>query len=150
MKEWIFRTLILCVVGVAGYSTFSLYQKGLFDIPDMPEGAYAFSRGSFRGIVFDQEVSNPRGVERSKFGRQLVYVNPERRYLSVPYEVPSWLEDAWSICTRPADNESAALEQSMPDSLKRNLVGARLDAVCRISVEGEEVLTGLLYSVPKL
>ncbi|NIZ63094.1 hypothetical protein DL239_19190 [Sedimentitalea sp. CY04] len=150
MFKWFFRMLLLCIVGVIGFATFGWHQKGLLNIPHLPEGAYAFSRGGLRGVVFGQEVSNPTGVESPKFFRQLIHVNPERMYLSLPLQVPHWLEDTWSNCTPPTGNEAADFEQSMPDDLKRNLVGARLDAVCRINLESEEVLRGLLYSIPNL
>jgi len=150
MFKWIFRALLLCVLGLGGYVTVAWYQKGLFDIPDLPEGAYAFSRGGLRGVVFGQEVSNPTGTESPKFFRQLIHANPDRMYINLTYEVPTWLEDAWSNCTPPIDKESVEIAQSMPDELKRKMIGARLDAICRIDVEGEEVWRGLLYSAPKL
>jgi hypothetical protein len=39
----------------------------------------------------------------------------------------------------------------MPEETKRELVGARFDALCYIEVDGEErIARGLIYSVPKL
>lgn len=150
MIKWILRFLLIGIVGFLGYVTFLSHQKGYFNIPDMPEGSYVIStRGGFRGIILDAEVSMPI-TDMPKFFRRIIHANPGRRYLPIPFEVAPWFEDAWSICTSPSEQERDGFLKPIPQDLKKNLVSARLDAVCKIDVDGKEVLRGLLYSVPKL
>ena len=150
MIKWFLRLLLIGVVGIFGVGMFDIYEKGYFNIPDLPEGSYIFSKGNgMRGIVLDAEVSDPT-ESMPKFFRQIGIANPDRRYIAIPVDVAPWFEDAWSICKSPSADERAGFERSMPEELRRNLANARFDAVCRIDVDGKDVLRGLLYSVPKL
>jgi len=116
----------------------------------MPEGSYVIStRSGFRGIVLDADVSKPI-EDMPNFFRRLNLASPDRRYLSIPFDVAPWFKDAWSICTSPSEKERDGLLGSMPEELKKSLWNARLDAVCRIDVDGEEVLRGMIFSVPNL
>jgi hypothetical protein len=69
-------------------------------------------------------------------------VRPERKYLGMPFAVPSWYEDAWSFCSAPSPDEKAKSQDLGP--------GSRLEAICRIKVDQQEVLRGAIYSVPDL
>lgn len=151
MVKWIFKLFLIGIVVVVGYTTIQTYRKGYFSIPDMPDGSYAFSfNGSMRGIVLDVEASVPSTASNPKFLRRIFFANPDRRYFGIPFQVAPWIENAWSICAPPSEGARAGFERAMPDNLKQTLEYARLDAVCRVDVDGEEVLRGLLYSVPKL
>ena len=150
MIKRVLKLLLIGVIGFFGYAGFQAYQKGYFSMPDMPEGSYAYSRkGGMRGIILNAEVSDPI-TDMPKFFRRINLANPDRRYFSVPFVVTPWLEDVWSICISPSEDERVRFQQSMSDELKQDLAYARFDAICRIDVEGEIVLRGLLYSVPKL
>jgi hypothetical protein len=150
MIKGFLKLLLIGVIGFLGYGAFQAYQKGYFSMPDMPEGSYAYSRkDGMRGIILNAEVSDPI-ADMPKFFRRINLANPDRRYFGVPFAVAPWLEDVWSICISPSEEERVEFPQSMPDELKQDLAYARFDAVCRIDVEGEMVLRGLLYSVPNL
>lgn len=150
MIKGFLKLLLIGVIGFLGYGAFQAYQKGYFSMPDMPEGSYAYSRkGGMRGIILDAEVSAPI-TTMPQFFRRINLANPDRRYFGIPFVVTPWLEDVWSICAPPSEDERVGFQQSMSDELKQDLAYARFDAVCRIDVEGEIVLRGLLYSVPKL
>ena len=150
MFKWVLRLFLIGIVGFLGIAAFQSYQKGYFSIPDMPEGAYVIStRSGFRGIVLDAKVSDPI-VDMHKFFRRLNLANPDRRYLSIPFDVAPWFKDVWSICNSPLEREREELQNSMPAELKKTLRNARLDAVCRFDVDGEEVLRGMIFSVPNL
>ena len=41
------------------------------------------------------------------------------------------------------------METDMPYEWQRNLIGARFEAVCKIDVDGESIMRGLIYSVPR-
>jgi hypothetical protein len=150
MIKWIWRLLIIGIVGTIGVAGFQAHQKGYFNLPNMPEGAYAFStKNGLRGIVLNAEVSKPI-VDMPKFFRRLNLANPDRIYLGVTSDVAPWFKDAWSICSSPSEDERVGYQQSLPVELQTELANARFDAVCRIDVDGKEVLRGLLYSVPRL
>jgi len=150
MFKWVLKFFLIGIVSVLGIAAFQAYQKGYFNIPDMPEGSYVIStRGGFRGIVLDAKVSNPI-VDMPKFFRRLTLANPDRQYLSIPFDVAAWFKDAWSICTSPSEKEHDGLQKNMPEKLKINLSSARLDAVCWIDVDGEKVWRGMIFSVPNL
>lgn len=150
MIKGILKLLLIGVIGFLGFAAFQSYQKGYFSMPYMPEGSYAYSRkDGMRGIILNAEVSDPM-TDMPKFFRRIVLANPHRRYFDVPFVVAPWLEDVWSICISPSEDERVEFQQSMSEELKKSLAYARFDAVCRIDVDGEEVLRGLLYSVPKL
>ena len=150
MIKGFFKLLLIGVIGILGYAVFQAYQKGYFSMPDMPEGSYAYSRkDGMRGIILNAEVSDPI-TDMPNFFRRINLANPSRRYFGVPLVVAPWLEDVWSICISPSEDERVEFQQSMPDEIRQDLAYARFDAVCRIDVDGEKVLRGLLYSIPKL
>jgi hypothetical protein len=75
--------------------------------------------------------------------------NPDRRFISFPAEVPPWFVEVWSTCHPGSAEEREAIINSMPDELRRDLVGARFEAICYIEVEGDEpIFRGVIYSVP--
>lgn len=151
MVKWIFRLLLISIVGLFGYVIFESYQKGYFSIPDMPDGSYVFSyKSGMRGIVLDAEVLDPSIADMPQFFRRIAFANPERSYFAVPFQVAPWMQTAWSTCTAPTEEERVGYAEGMPEDLKQNLAYSRFEAVCRITVDGEVVVRGLLYSVPKL
>jgi hypothetical protein len=76
--------------------------------------------------------------------------NSERKYLGIPSDVPSWFADAWAICEAPTEQERADIFDSLPEDWRHRLGSARFKAVCNIDVDGEPLLRGLLFSVPRL
>jgi hypothetical protein len=113
------------IVGVA-YAANDVYKAGLLTRPEMPEGAFSVSfKNGLRAIVV--------GVPD---------VRPERKYLGMPFEVPSWYEGAWSFCSVPSRDEKTKSQDLGP--------GSRLEAICRIKVDQKELLRGAIYSVPNL
>ncbi len=151
MVRWIFRMLLIGVVGWLGYGVVDGYQRGYFSIPDMPEGSYLFSiKSGFRGIVLDAKVSEPSSPDTPKVWRQIAFANPERRYIALPFEVGPYVVDAWSTCTAPTDEELAYFEKTMPEETARKFALARIEAICMVEADGKKMLRGLLYSFPKL
>jgi hypothetical protein len=151
MLRWILRVLLIGVIGIAGYTAFETYKKGYFSIPDIPDGSYVFSfKSGMRGIVLDADVSDPSVADMPMFLRRINFANPDRIYFGVPADLAPWIAGAWSICTSPSEEERISFAASFSEDLEQKLAHARFDAVCRIDVDGEEVVRGLLYSVPKL
>jgi len=64
-------------------------------------------------------------------------------------EVQPWFEEAWSFCTERTKAERAEIGR-MPEDFQRAVENARFDAVCRIDVDGTQVVRGLIFSVPRL
>jgi hypothetical protein len=151
MLKWTVRLVLLGVIGFVGYAAYDLHRGGYFDIPDLAANEYPISfRSGFRAIVIDPEVNTNDQSDAPKFFRRLGSANTDRRYLGVPFEVAYWQQDAWSYCTKPSDDERKGFFNSLPDNWQKTLERARLEGVCRTDVEGEKVLRGLVYSVPKL
>lgn len=152
MVKKLLKLILIGVIGFMGYAAYDSYKGGYFSIPDLPDRAYPVSfRNGFRAILMDAEV-NPRYsgmADDPKYFRRLANANPDRKYLGLPMEVQSWFEDAWSWCKSPTSEEYAELSR-MPEELKRMFTNARFEGVCRIEVDGEEIVRGLLFSVPRL
>jgi hypothetical protein len=150
MRRWIVRIIGLVVLGLAAFLVYDTHRSGLFSLPELPDGAYTLSfKNGFRAIVLDAEVADPSGGTGSKYVRSLSYANSDRKYLGIPFDVQPWFKDAWSWCKSPTEEEKAELER-MSDDFKREVENARFEAVCKIDVDGTEVVRGLLFSVPRL
>lgn len=129
--KWIIWVVVLSAGGYAAYGAYDFYMAGHHTRPEMPEGAFSLSyKNGLRGIM----VGLPD--DRST-----------RRYLGVPIEVPFYLEDAWSWCSAPTKEESTS---AAPFMAQRSWPGQKLEAVCKITVEDEEVIRGLILTVPKV
>jgi hypothetical protein len=125
---WKLLGLALFVLSL-GYVAYDYYRAGLHTRPDMPEGAFSISYDNgVRAIMVD--VPDER---RS------------RRYFAFPADVPFYLQEAWSFCTQPTQLE---LDQLM-EARRRN-PGERIDAVCRIDVDGESIVRAAIITVPRL
>lgn len=126
MWKWVIGLLVCAGVG---YVAYDYYRADLHRRPDMPEGAFSISyKNGLRAILVG--VPNERET---------------RRYFGFPADVPFYLEDAWSFCTPPTEMEVKEFES------KRNQnPGERLEAICRIDVDGDVVVRGLITTVPKL
>ena len=144
--------IVLGFLGTTGYSIYDYYRAGFFDLPELATGSYIVSfKNGLRGIVVDAKVSDSRNASGPALLRILSRANPERRYLGIPFKVASWFENAWSTCVAPPDGSQEFYEKTMPEETKTDLIGARLDAVCYIDLDGGEKLgRGLIYSVPRL
>lgn len=95
------------------------------------------------------DVTDDQYADAPKILRRLVMANRDRRFISLPSDVPRWFEDTWSNCRSGTDEEREYIVSTIPDDIKRDLVGARLDAICYIEIEGESpILRGLIYSIP--
>ena len=143
----IFGVLFVLVIGIFLFGSF---QKGYFNIPDMPEGSYVFSnaKSGFRGVVLNPEVSHPiRGGP--KMLRTLTADNLQRRYIRIEANVPAWFNKSWSVCKAPSTQEEMQVRETMPEELSQQLASARFDSVCRIDVDGTEMVRGWLFSVPR-
>lgn len=152
MKKWIFVSFLVGIVGLLGYSMHSLYRAGYLSIPDLPDGAYpiSFSTG-FRAILVDADVIPKRmyTMDDPKYFRRLSAANPDRKYLGLPLDVAPWFEVAWSWCEAPTEEDRTEFSRLPPD-LRRIFETARFDGVCRIDVDGEQIVRGLLFSVPRM
>jgi hypothetical protein len=126
MWKRIIGVLVVCILGWGFYDA---YKAGWHTRPLMPEGAFSLSyKSGFRAILVD--IPNEKAT---------------RRYLGHPADVPFYLEEAWSYCSPPSAAYLADFNKS------QNLgPGQRLEALCWIDVEGEEVFRGMVLTVPKL
>jgi hypothetical protein len=147
---WFSKLLIVGVVGYAGYYGYGLHRGGYFSLPDIPDGAYPISfKSGFRAVVYDMEVTDDQYASTSKYFRRLTMASRDRRFIGIPSDVPRWFEDTWSTCHRGTDEEREYILSTLPEDVASEMVGARLDAICLIEVEGERpLLRGLIYSVP--
>lgn len=149
---WVSKLFGLGFAGYVSYGIFVDYRAGYFNLPDLPEGAYTVSFSSgLRGIVLDAQVGDNMFKSGPAIVRRLSWANRERRYLGVSLEVAPWFEDVWSICRAPTGLDTEQVAAALPDEIKVQLRGARLEALCYIEVDQDEVIPrGLLYSVPNL
>ena len=125
---------MVAVVALGAFGAFAAYgyfRAGNHTLPEMPKGSFPISfKNGFRAILVD--VPNERAT---------------RRYFGYPLDVPFYIEDAWSFCSPPNNEESADVEQFMS---QRNFPGERFEVICRIQVDDETVVRGLITTVPKL
>lgn len=151
MFKWLFRILLIGVLGFVGLAVFDSYRAGYFHLPDVPEGALLISyKNGFRAMVVGLEVDDQTVAERPPFFRRLNQADRNRKYLGFPAEVPSWFEGAWSTCEPATDAEREELYRSFSDDVKRSAAGARIDAICTLDVDGQKMLRGIILSVPAL
>lgn len=147
---WFTKLLVIGVVGYVGYATYDLHRGGYFSLPDIPTGAYPISfKSGLRGVVYDMDVTDDQYADVPKIFRRLGMANRDRRFISLPSDVPRWFEDSWSTCRAGTKEEREFVVSTLPEDIKRDLVGARMDAICYIEIEGERpILRGLIYSIP--
>jgi len=125
------RIIVSAIVVAGSWWTFEAYRAGNFTRPTMPEGAFSLSYPSgLRAIMVN--IRNERKT---------------RRYMGFPSDVPFYLEKAWSFCSPPSKGEQKQLAAAMK---VRDFPGARIEAVCKIDVEGTKVVRGVITSVPRL
>jgi len=150
MMKWTLRIFVIVVLGYGAYWTYETYRDGSFSLPDLPDGAYTLSfKSGLRAIVLDPDIPDRSGDDLPKYLRKLSYADRARRYLGVPLKVDPWFRDAWSWCKAPTTEERADLER-MPEEFRQKVENARFDAVCRINVDGKDILRGLIFSVPRI
>lgn len=131
MLKWIWRLLLIALIGWAGYAAYHYYRGGFHTLPDMPEGAFPLSfTNGLRAVMLD--VPDERQT---------------RRYLGLAAEVPFYLEDVWSFCHPPTEELQAEAASFIEE---RDMPGERFEALCTIDVDGEEVTRGIVTSVPDL
>ena len=117
------------IVVLAGYSVYDYYRAGLHTRPEMPDGAFSISyKNGLRAILVD--VPNEQET---------------RRYFGFPVDVPFYLEDAWATCLPPTDDEARELKVNWNDN-----PGERIEGVCKIKVDDDVVIRGIVTSVPRL
>ncbi len=122
---------LVAVACFVGYGIYDYFRAGLHTRPEMPQGAFSISfKTGFRAILVD--VPNERDT---------------RRYFGYPAEVPFYLEDAWSICSPPTSDEEPEAVAFME---AQDFPGARFEVVCRIQVDDETVIRGVITTVPRL
>ena len=127
------KVIVISLVAIIGHFAYEgyrdYYKLGLDTRPEMPPGAFSMSfKSGLRAILVG--VPNERDT---------------RRYFGFPAEVPFYLEDAWSFCTPPTEEYAAEFLAK-----RGNNPGERFEAVCRIQVDDDEVVRGVITSVPKL
>lgn len=123
--------IILGGGGFVAYGAYDYYKAGFHTRPAMPEGAFSHSYANgLRGIL----VNVPNEEET-------------RRYLGIPSEVPFYLEDSWSWCYPPTEEESADAAAFLA---MRDWPGQRFEAVCKITLEDNEIVRGVIISVPRV
>lgn len=115
--------LTLLVAGVA-YSAHLFFKFDFGKMPDVPDNGFVLLIGGVKGIM--------TGVDD---------VRPEREYRSAKRsDLPEWYEDVWSYCYPPSETE--------PMRDYNWGTGARLEAICQIEVDNEQILIGYMISVP--
>lgn len=62
-------------------------------------------------------------------------------------KVPFYLEHTWSFCSPPSEEDELQVTTFMKN---RDWPGERFEAVCKIKVDNEVVIRGVITSVPKL
>ena len=112
-----------------GYSVYDYYRAGLHTRPEMPDGAFSISYKSGLRVIL---VNIPNERET-------------RRYFGYRTEVPFYLEDAWATCLPPTDDEAREFKANRNDN-----PGERIEGICRIKVDDDVVIRGIVTSVPKL
>lgn len=147
---WFGKLLMVGIAGYVGFSAYDLHRAGYFSLPDIPAGAYPISfRSGLRGVVYDMDVTDDQYADAPKIFRRLRWANPDRRFIAVLSEVPYWFQDVWATCRVGTEEERAYIIGTLPDDVKRKLVGTRLDAICYIELEGQRaIVRGLIYSIP--
>lgn len=128
MGKWVGRISGAAIIGFVAYGGYLYFDGGYHTRPDLPEGAFSFSfTTGFRAIALD--LPNERAT---------------RRYLGIPFDVPAWAEDRWSMCKRPSPQEAA-------DVMARVDMGppGRLDAICTVETDQTTVRRGAIFSVPR-
>lgn len=151
MFKWTLRLVLIGLLGFTGASLYSFHRAGYFSLPDVPDGALLVSfKNGLRGMVVGIEVDDPNLAESPAIFRRLSQSDRTRRFIGYPAEVPVWFEDAWSTCTPPTDTERAELYRSFSEEVKRSVQGARFDAICRLDVDGQMMVRGVIFSVPRL
>lgn len=129
MWKWIKRGIAIVFLGSVGWGAYDYYRAGFHTLPDLPEGAFPLSYANgLRAIMVG--LSDERD---------------SRRYFGFPFDVPFYLEDAWSTCKAPTESEVNEIE-----SQRANRPGERIEALCRIEVDGDIVIRGMITTVPRL
>jgi hypothetical protein len=131
MWKWIGGAMLLGAAGFVGWGVYDYRMAGLHTRPDMPPDAFSISyKSGLRAILVD--VPDERET---------------RRYFGYPADVPFYLEDAWAFCSPPEFQEVAWAEGWLEEA---NQPGMRVEAICRIDVDGETVIRGIITTVPRL
>jgi hypothetical protein len=134
--ERLFGILVVCGLLGYGYYEYRLAERaGIFTRPEMPEGAFSVSYPcGFRGIVV--------GLGERR---------PDRQYIAYPArDVPEWYLEAWSTCMAPDPDERNEFYRGLEAADFTTGPGFRLEAVCKLDVDGEAILRGWLASVPRV
>lgn len=130
MRKWNILFVVV-VLSYAAYAAWDYFRAGLHTRPTMPDGAFSLSFASgLRAILVD--VPDQRD---------------SRRYFGYPLEVPFYLEDAWSICSPPTEEEQPEATAFLE---AQDFPGSRFEVVCRIQVDDETVIRGVIVTVPRL
>lgn len=131
MLRWLGRLVVVGIIGVIGYAAYDYYMAGLHTRPQMPDGAFSISyKNGMRAII----VGVPNEEEN-------------RRYLGFAMDVPYYVRDAWSFCHPPTEEEAPQVAQFLEE---RDMPGMRFEAVCKITVDEDVLVSGLITSVPRL
>ena len=135
MSRWTKRLIIAAIVAAGGYVAYDSYRAGYFTRPDMPDGAFSLSyKNGMRAILVG--VSNEKET---------------RRYLGFPAQVPFYLEEAWSFCSPPDVKEGEVVSAFLKGRGQgEEWPGERIEAICKIKVDNQDVIRGIVTSVPKL
>lgn len=128
---WARRAILTVVIGFGCYVAYDAVMAGYLTRPKMPEGAFSLSfKNGMRAIL----VGVPDERET-------------RRYLGFPTDVAFYLKDSWSQCSPPTKAQILEVASTMKSG---EWPGARLEAICRIKVDNDVVIRGIIASVPKV
>ena len=132
MRGAVWKRLGLAVfAAVLAYAGYDYVRGGWHKLPEMPDGAFPISfKSGLRAIVL--ELPDERAT---------------RRYFGFATEVPFFVEGAWSLCSPAKGDEIAEAENFMANL---DLTGMRFEAICRVDVDGEKIVTGAITTVPRL
>jgi len=123
--------VLLGIIDIVGWVVYDYYRAGLNTRPEMPPGAFSLSyKSGLSAILVD--VPDERET---------------RRYFGYPADVPFYIEDAWTFCSAPEGNEVAEAERWLAEA---DQPGMRVEAICRIDVDAETVIRGIITTVPRL
>lgn len=149
MKRLVF-ILILATGAYLGYGAYENHRRGFNSLPPMKPNEYPLSYDNgLRAIVTVPDRYLPAGEPRPPRLRRLSKLFPDRKFLGLAAEVPTWFEDTWSRCRLPTEQERSFGEDTSAEDWRKQMIGARLEFVCEIEADGELIPRGLIYSVPK-
>ena len=150
MIKWLKRGLLLGLSTLVISFAYGEYRGGFYSLPELPDDAYAISfKNGFKAILYDFSLEEDVHVPSLNYFRRLNIVDQNRRYLGIPTDVSPWFEEMWSHCVLSGQEAKEYIESTMTQETRIRLAGARFEAMCLIEADGQKILRGALYSIPR-